>query len=73
MHYSWRCNRQSCLSCGEDTHCPIMEHLLMRAHLVQVGLIIDLTNSWRYYDLEEVTCLGVEHKKIRCKGRGEVS
>lgn len=41
--------------------------------LLQVGLIIDLTNSWRYYDLDEVTCLGVEHLKIRCKGRGEVS
>ena len=38
----------------------------------QVGLIIDLTNSWRYYDLEEVTCLGVAHIKIKCRGRGEV-
>ena len=38
-----------------------------------MGLIIDLTNSWRYYDLEEVHSLGVEHRKIMCKGRGKVS
>lgn len=38
----------------------------------QVGLMIDLTNSWRYYELEEVTDLGITHLKIKCRGRGEV-
>lgn len=45
----------------------------MRPGLIQVGLVIDLTNSWRYYEPEEVTDLGVAHLKIKCKGRGQVS
>ena len=31
---------------------------------MQVGLVIDLTNTWRYYDVEEWTAQGVEHCKV---------
>ena len=64
-----------CMGCSAH----LWQHLL-RWHqgllwwaMAQVGLIIDLTNSWRYYDLEEVTSLGVAHLKIMCRGRGKVN
>ena len=31
---------------------------------MQVGMVIDLTNTWRYYDVEEWTTQGVEHCKV---------
>ena len=31
---------------------------------VQVGRIIDLTNTWRYYSREEIDELGIEHLKV---------
>ena len=30
----------------------------------KVGLVIDLTNSWRYYHPDEFTELGVQHMKV---------
>lgn len=32
--------------------------------LSQVGRIIDLTNTWRYYNRDEIDKLGVEHLKV---------
>jgi mRNA-capping enzyme len=32
--------------------------------------VLDLTNTTRYYDPAEFTCLGVQHVKIPCRGRG---
>ncbi len=72
VHVGKDCNRQGFRLCSEERNANQTGRLLMRANMLQVGLIIDLTNSWRYYDLDEVTDLGVEHVKIRCKGRGQV-
>lgn len=32
--------------------------------IIQVGRIIDLTNTWRYYERDEIDELGVEHLKV---------
>ncbi|XP_002974489.2 mRNA-capping enzyme isoform X2 [Selaginella moellendorffii] len=44
---------------------------ILRQHK-DVGLIIDLTNTTRYYSANEVTRAGLSHFKIPCKGRNEV-
>ncbi|KAL3622822.1 hypothetical protein CASFOL_033430 [Castilleja foliolosa] len=38
----------------------------------KLGLVIDLTNSSRYYNLNEWTKEGIKHVKIACKGRDSV-
>ncbi|KAJ4762245.1 mRNA-capping enzyme [Rhynchospora pubera] len=38
----------------------------------EIGLVLDLTNTTRYYSAEEWTKLGIKHLKIRCKGRDSV-
>ncbi|XP_042066535.1 mRNA-capping enzyme-like [Salvia splendens] len=38
----------------------------------KIGLVIDLTNSDRYYDCKNWTDEGIKHVKIRCKGRDSV-
>ncbi len=34
----------------------------------KVGLLIDLTNTWRYYERDEIDALGVEHLKVCTPG-----
>lgn len=41
-----------------------MHALIKCCGLVQVGLIIDLTNTWRYYERDEIDELGIEHLKV---------
>ncbi|PKA55989.1 mRNA-capping enzyme [Apostasia shenzhenica] len=38
----------------------------------ELGLVVDLTNSSRYYSPTEYTKLGIKHIKIACKGRDAV-
>ncbi|CAH9147760.1 unnamed protein product [Cuscuta epithymum] len=38
----------------------------------KLGLVIDLTNTNRYYSAEEFIKEGIKHVKIRCKGRDSV-
>ncbi|KAJ6844138.1 mRNA-capping enzyme isoform X1 [Iris pallida] len=38
----------------------------------ELGLVIDLTNTTRYYSPSEWTKLGIKHVKIPCKGRDAV-
>ncbi|KAJ3680974.1 hypothetical protein LUZ60_015463 [Juncus effusus] len=38
----------------------------------QVGLILDLTNTTRYYLVQAWTKLGIKHQKIACRGRDAV-
>ncbi|WOK94206.1 mRNA-capping enzyme [Canna indica] len=38
----------------------------------EIGLVIDLTNTSRYYSPAEWTKLGIKHVKIACKGRDSV-
>lgn len=35
----------------------------------RIGLVVDLTFSYRYYDPKELKALGVEHAKIPCPGQ----
>ncbi|KAK9828737.1 hypothetical protein WJX72_001811 [[Myrmecia] bisecta] len=42
---------------------------LLKQKQIEIGLVIDLTNTWRYYQAEEWQ--GIPHYKIRCRGRGE--
>ncbi|XP_078158081.1 uncharacterized protein LOC144553751 [Carex rostrata] len=38
----------------------------------EIGLVLDLTNTTRYYSTQEWTKLGIKHLKIPCKGRDSV-
>ncbi|XP_020255884.1 mRNA-capping enzyme isoform X3 [Asparagus officinalis] len=44
----------------------------LRRNQRELGLVIDLTNTTRYYSPSEWTKLGIKHIKIRCKGRDAV-
>ncbi|KAK9842283.1 hypothetical protein WJX81_004542 [Elliptochloris bilobata] len=48
----------------------IIEHLEGRG--IKVGLVLDLTNTWRYYDPNEWLDRGIDHRKIQCRGRNEM-
>ncbi|KII69762.1 mRNA-capping enzyme [Thelohanellus kitauei] len=37
---------------------------------VQIGMVIDLTNSTRYYNPDEFFDMNISHAKIRCVGQG---
>ncbi|GLT37567.1 hypothetical protein SLA2020_118780 [Shorea laevis] len=43
-----------------------------RARGRQLGLVIDLTNTTRYYPTSELQREGIKHVKIQCKGRDAV-
>lgn len=43
-----------------------------RKHNQELGLVVDLTNTTRYYSPLEYTRLGIKYIKIACKGRGAV-
>ncbi|CDP06519.1 unnamed protein product [Coffea canephora] len=38
----------------------------------KLGLVIDLTNTYRYYPLQDLKKDGIKHVKISCKGRDSV-
>ena len=35
---------------------------------LKVGMVVDLTNTDRYYKKEELEILGVSHRKLKCIG-----
>ncbi|XP_024027932.1 mRNA-capping enzyme isoform X1 [Morus notabilis] len=39
---------------------------------IKLGLVIDLTNTSRYYQTMDLKKEGIKHVKIQCKGRGSV-
>lgn len=43
----------------------------MKSYKVKVGLWIDLTNTSRFYDKDEVEANGCSYVKMQCKGHGE--
>ncbi|KAJ8669304.1 hypothetical protein QAD02_000563 [Eretmocerus hayati] len=43
----------------------------VRRHHADIGLWIDLTNTTRYYDREDVEQYDIQYFKLRCKGHGE--
>ncbi|GMH34397.1 hypothetical protein BSKO_02231 [Bryopsis sp. KO-2023] len=50
---------------------PSIAYNMIQERGLQLGLVIDLTNSYRYYDPAEWEDNGVQYAKIPCKGRGE--
>eukprot|EP00884_Botryococcus_braunii_P019053 jgi/Botrbrau1/5831/Bobra.0366s0013.1 len=44
----------------------------MERRRTPLGLVVDLTNSFRYYKPEDWEKIGVGYYKIRCRGHGEV-
>ena len=38
----------------------------------KIGLVVDLTNTTRYYPVSDLKNLGIKHVKIQCKGRDAV-
>ncbi|KAJ1433051.1 Tyrosine specific protein phosphatases domain [Sesbania bispinosa] len=51
---------------------PKQAILQQRALGRELGLVIDLTNTTRYYPVSDWTREGISHVKIRCKGRDSV-
>jgi len=43
----------------------------LQAKKVQLGLVVDLTNTSRFYDSKWLTDKGIKYVKINCKGRSE--
>ncbi|TVU29805.1 hypothetical protein EJB05_21392 [Eragrostis curvula] len=52
--------------------CPAFGEPIMKIIPSKIGLVIDLTNTTRYYSPSELTKQGIKHIKIPCKGRDAV-
>ncbi|EIE27392.1 hypothetical protein COCSUDRAFT_34803 [Coccomyxa subellipsoidea C-169] len=52
----------------EEHFSPVKLMEQLHAKGVEVGLLIDLTNTWRYYERDEIDALGVEHLKVCTPG-----
>lgn len=50
---------------------PEMLNLYLQSLNVKAGMVIDLTNTTRFYSPDEFTSKEIIHKKIQCKGHGE--
>ncbi|KAK7336736.1 hypothetical protein VNO77_17282 [Canavalia gladiata] len=55
-----------------DKYTPKQAILQQRVLGRELGLVIDLTNTTRYYPVSDWTKEGIGHVKIRCKGRDAV-
>ncbi|KOB73721.1 mRNA-capping enzyme, partial [Operophtera brumata] len=54
-----------------DRFTPAMLFTYMHQMKVKVGLWIDLTNTSRFYDKEEIENTGCKYVKMQCRGHGE--
>lgn len=52
----WKCLRKACLT----------EHRL--SPQVKMGLLVDLTNTTRFYDRGDIEKEGIKYVKLQCKG-----
>nr|CAB3265660.1 mRNA-capping enzyme-like [Phallusia mammillata] len=50
---------------------PEMLFMYLAGLKVQLSLVIDLTNTTRFYDKRKFTDKGILHQKISCRGHGE--
>ncbi|KAJ8270805.1 hypothetical protein GJAV_G00119480 [Gymnothorax javanicus] len=50
---------------------PSMLSNYLKSLKVKMGLLIDLTNTTRFYDRNEIEKEGIKYVKLQCKGHGE--
>ncbi|GAB6028283.1 hypothetical protein CHUAL_002461 [Chamberlinius hualienensis] len=50
---------------------PSMLLASMSSYKVKIGLWVDLTNTSRFYDSDDVESAGVKYVKLQCRGHGE--
>ncbi|XP_070781922.1 mRNA-capping enzyme isoform X2 [Enoplosus armatus] len=55
----------------ENRFHPSMLSNYLRSLKVKMGLLVDLTNTTRFYDRNDIEKEGVKYVKVQCKGHGE--
>ncbi|KAL0967312.1 hypothetical protein UPYG_G00250610 [Umbra pygmaea] len=55
----------------ENRFHPSMLSQYLKSLKVKMGLLVDLTNTNRFYDRNEIEKEGVKYVKLQCKGHGE--
>uniref|UniRef100_UPI0037E8D94D mRNA-capping enzyme n=1 Tax=Semicossyphus pulcher TaxID=241346 RepID=UPI0037E8D94D len=55
----------------ENRFHPSMLSNYLKSLKVKMGLLVDLTNTTRFYDRNEIEKDGVKYVKLQCKGHGE--
>ncbi|KAM6954379.1 mRNA-capping enzyme [Aplochiton taeniatus] len=55
----------------ENRFHPSMLSNYLKSLKVKMGLLVDLTNTTRFYDRNEIEKEGVKYVKLQCKGHGE--
>uniref|UniRef100_A0AAX7UTP8 mRNA-capping enzyme n=1 Tax=Astatotilapia calliptera TaxID=8154 RepID=A0AAX7UTP8_ASTCA len=55
----------------ENRFNPSMLSNYLKSLKVKMGLLVDLTNTTRFYDRSEIEKEGIKYMKLQCKGHGE--
>uniref|UniRef100_A0A8C4RP42 RNA guanylyltransferase and 5'-phosphatase n=1 Tax=Erpetoichthys calabaricus TaxID=27687 RepID=A0A8C4RP42_ERPCA len=55
----------------ENRFHPSMLSNYLKSLKVKMGLLVDLTNTTRFYDRTEIEKEGIKYVKLQCKGHGE--
>uniref|UniRef100_A0A3Q3WR72 mRNA-capping enzyme n=1 Tax=Mola mola TaxID=94237 RepID=A0A3Q3WR72_MOLML len=55
----------------ENRFHPSMLSNFLKSLKVKMGLLLDLTNTTRFYDRNDIEKEGIKHMKLQCKGHGE--
>ncbi|RVE54673.1 hypothetical protein evm_000794 [Chilo suppressalis] len=55
----------------ENRFTPSMLFVYMKALKVKLGLWVDLTNTSRFYNKQEIEDMGCKYVKMQCRGHGE--
>ncbi|KAM9354055.1 mRNA-capping enzyme [Pholidichthys leucotaenia] len=55
----------------ENRFHPSMLSNYLRSLKVKMGLLVDLTNTTRFYDRNDIEKEGIKYVKLQCKGHGE--
>ncbi|XP_053301483.1 mRNA-capping enzyme isoform X1 [Pleuronectes platessa] len=50
---------------------PEMLSNFLKSLKVKMGLLVDLTNTTRFYDRKDIETEGIKYMKLQCKGHGE--
>uniref|UniRef100_A0A3B5JZ23 mRNA-capping enzyme n=1 Tax=Takifugu rubripes TaxID=31033 RepID=A0A3B5JZ23_TAKRU len=56
---------------AENRFHPSMLSNLLKSLKVKMGLLVDLTNTTRFYDRNDIEKEGIKYVKLHCKGHGE--
>ncbi|XP_024443459.1 uncharacterized protein LOC18106297 isoform X3 [Populus trichocarpa] len=70
----WKTDLRMCLGnqCMINFSHPNTINLMTKVNFLLLGLVIDLTNTTRYYSTTDLKKEGIKHVKIYCKGRDAV-